>query len=164
MAHGAAAAAPAAHGTGHAEVLGTLAQEAGQLLDVLSVRLARMRAEHRNPASDHGAGPAASHPADEHPAGDQPANEQPPAGRPAADQPAAGAAAGHPTDATACLAWCPVCRGAELLRGDRPELAEKLLDTAAVIVGTLRSLISQPGEQPEPAPAPQPGTERIDIR
>ena len=67
------------------------------------------------------------------------------------------------------MGWCPICRSAELLRGDRPEVAEKLVDTALLVVATLRSLIPAPAAgspapaaagSPEPAAAgsPEPAT------
>lgn len=69
-----------------------------------------------------------------------------------------------------CIDWCPICRGADLLRGDRSETSEKLVDTALVVLGTLRSLIPESsatttagGSQTTDA-ADGPGLERIDIR
>lgn len=106
--------------------VGSLADEAGQLIDVVSARLTRLRAE----GAAVEPGPPSSH---------------------------------------TCVGWCPICRGAEVLRGDRPEISEKLVDTALLVLATLRSLIPEPPAAPAgdgvPAnPADRPVVERIDIR
>lgn len=83
----------------------------------------------------------------------------------ASDSPAAPSPSEH-----TCVGWCPICRGAELLRGDRTEISDRLLDTAILLVGTLRSLMPEPSAATAPATpdqtssAAQPGVERIDIR
>ena len=82
------------------------------------------------------------------------------------------AAPGAPIEPAAhtCVGWCPICRGAELLRGDQGEISERLLDTALLVIGTLRSLIPEspaataPATPDQTSSAPQPGVERIDIR
>lgn len=108
---------------------GSLADEAGQLIDAVAARLAVMKVG----VAAAGPGPAE-------------------------------------TDAVhTCLGWCPVCRGAELLRGDRPELSDKLIDTALVVLDALRTLLpDQPPATADDAqttdPADRAGIERIDIR
>ena len=127
--------------------VGALADEAGQLLDAVAQRLEKMKAARAD---------GVFHGGDEFHGGDGAA----------APPPAAEAA---PTEHT-CVGWCPICRGAELLRGDRTEISDRLLDTAILVVGTLRSLMPEPSEATAPATpdqtssAPQPGVERIDIR
>jgi hypothetical protein len=37
-------------------------------------------------------------------------------------------------------AWCPLCQLISVLRGDRPEIGERLADTQAAVAGLLRSL------------------------
>lgn len=87
-----------------------------------------------------------------------------------------------------CVGWCPVCRSADLLRGERPEVAGKLVDSAMVVVAALRSLLPvtpagpdaagpsaadptadqpaafRPGPTGGSGDTPPPGIERIDIR
>jgi hypothetical protein len=41
---------------------------------------------------------------------------------------------------TAECSWCPVCQLIGALRGERPELTEKLADTQAAVAGLLRAL------------------------
>jgi hypothetical protein len=43
------------------------------------------------------------------------------------------------TGAPEC-AWCPVCQLIGVLRGDRPEISEKLAETQGAIAGLLRAL------------------------
>ena len=112
----------------HAHAVGALAEEAGQLLDVVAAKLAGLRQEV----------PDAPEPADPHPA-----------------------------DSTAgCVGWCPICRSADLLKGDRSETTQKLLDAALLVVTTLRSLIPAPPEASEATTDGDgsQGIERIDIR
>ena len=142
--------------------VGGLAEEAAQLLDALAVRLAQVRIT----VGDHAA------------AGESATDDQ----------------LGHgPETVTShlqCVGWCPVCRSADLLRGERPEVAGRLVDSAIVVVGALRSLLpaaggtvpdesaagqrsagqsapagpaGRPGGPGGTAPA-SPGIERIDIR
>ena len=40
--------------------------------------------------------------------------------------------------------WCPLCQFASVLRGERPEVNEKLAEAGNAIVGALRSLL-EPG-------------------
>ncbi len=119
----------------HPAAVGALAEEAGQLLDAVAVKLARMKQE----APD---GPEPVSPADE--------PESQPHG-----------------SAVSCVGWCPICRSAELLKGDRSETTQKLVDAALLVVTTLRSLIpASTGEADRSAPDGDgsPGMERIDIR
>lgn len=124
----------------HHPAVGPLVEEAAQLLDAVASRLTGMRAKPVAPV----AGP---------------------------DQAPPTATSGPPVAGNhACLDWCPICRGAELLGGDRSEVTDKLLDTALLVVSTLRSLIPEPPGAPGASgpddtnpPAPT-GVERIDIR
>jgi hypothetical protein len=119
-------------GTGSGPAIGSLADEAGQLIDAVTARLTRLKAE----AAVIGPG-----------------------------------AAGSATEAVhTCVGWCPICRGADILRGDRSEISEKLVDTALLVLTTLRSLVPEPPSastadgSPNTEPADRPGVERIDIR
>ena len=118
----------------HGHSVGALAEEAGQLLDVVTAKLTALRLE-----------------------GQQHQAEAPP--RDTVDE--------EHESAQPCVGWCPICRSAELLKGERPELTQKFVDAALLVVTTLRSLI------PPPAPTQAPdstdgdgsaGVERIEIR
>ena len=137
--------------------VGSLAGEAGQLLDALSARLIRFtsdeaRAERRSDAADPTDPPAPDPEAPEAPAAEQIATEQIATEQVPAQQ--------H----LSCVGWCPVCRSAELLKGDRSEVAEKLADVALLLITTLRSLLPEPAEPAASGPEPRAGVERIDIR
>ena len=43
--------------------------------------------------------------------------------------------------------WCPLCQFASVLRGERPEVNERLAEAGNAIVGVLRSLL-EPGAPP----------------
>lgn len=60
-----------------------------------------------------------------------------------------GEPAGH-TPAT--CGWCPLCAGLAVLRGERPELAQKAAEHTAGLLTVLRSALADH----EPAPAEQP--------
>ncbi|MET3805000.1 hypothetical protein ABIB25_002000 [Nakamurella sp. UYEF19] len=120
--------------------VGPLADEAAQLLDAVAARLSTMRARPVATSAEPPLAPTETTPQD------------------------------RPGELHPCLGWCPICRGAELMRGDRSEVTEKLLDTALLVVTTLRSLIPEQPAAPEASgpddtnpPAPS-GVERIDIR
>lgn len=137
--------------------VGSLAGEAGQLLDALSARLIRFtsdeaRAERR---------PDAAGPTDP-PATDPVAPDPETPKAPAAEH----IAAEHPAAQThlSCVGWCPLCRSAELLNRDGSEVAEKLADAALLLITTLRSLLPEPAGPAASGPEPQAGVERIDIR
>lgn len=142
--------------------VGSLAGEAGQLLDALSARLIRFTsdeagAERRSDAAD---------PTDPS-APDPEAPEAPAAEASAAEQIATEQIATEQIPAQqhfSCVGWCPVCRSAELLKGDRSEVAEKLADAALLLITTLRSLLPEPAEPAASGPEPRAGVERIDIR
>ena len=64
------------------------------------------------------------------------------------------------TGAPECT-WCPICQLIAVLRGDRPELSDKIADATASIVAALRAMVdtaaaSHPG-------ASQPRVQRIDL-
>ena len=109
-----------------------------QLLDVVATKLTALRLENQQASDDLGATQPAAEVADEH------------------------------VDAQACLGWCPICRSAELLKGERPELTQKFLDAALLVITTLRSLIPQPPSQAHTQDPTEgdgsTGIERIEIR
>lgn len=144
--------------------------EAGQLLDAVAARLTGLR------TLDAADGAGAARPARAAgPVGD---SAEPISGESA--EPTTGESAEHnssaqhpePADGAPpqpCVGWCPICRTAELLQGDRPEMTAKLVDAALLVVTTLRSLLP-PAEaaaapaQDGAAPSMRSGIERIDIR
>ena len=66
----------------------------------------------------------------------------------------------RPEDCT----WCPLCQFVALVRGEAPELAERLSEAAATFVATVKGLLEQaqapsrPRPRPAPAPAPPAST------
>ena len=176
---------PSSGAPGSLPPVGSLAAEAAQLLDALAARLAQVRVtvgDHA-PGGSSWTGEPGSDLVDGQPVGVHPAAARPDA----AGQPDAAAdtdAAGH----RQCVGWCPVCRSADLLRGERPEVAGKLVDSAIVVVSALRSLLpatdasatetpettasadrspaagGSGSDQPGDSPLRPPGIERIDIR
>ncbi len=147
--------------------VGSLAGEAGQLLDALSARLIRFtsdeaRAERRSDAADPTDPPAPDPEAPEAPAAEQIATEQIATEQIATEQIAIEQVPAQ--QHLSCVGWCPVCRSAELLKGDRSEVAEKLADVALLLITTLRSLLPEPAEPAASGSEPRAGVERIDIR
>jgi hypothetical protein len=127
-------AADAASDPPHGHAVGALAEEAGQLLDVVAAKLAALRLE----GQQHQA---------ETPPGDDLGDDH---------------ESGQP-----CVGWCPICRSAELLKGERPELTQKFVDAALLVVTTLRSLIPPPAPTQTRDPTDgdgSAGVERIEIR
>jgi hypothetical protein len=58
---------------------------------------------------------------------------------------------------------CPVCAGLAVLRGEHPELAERLADRAAGLVAVLREALDESVDvTPPPRPAP-PRVQRIPV-
>ncbi len=60
--------------------------------------------------------------------------------------------------------WCPLCQFMAVLRGDRPEVTERVAEAGSAIATALRSVLDAATgagvpEQPEPAPRVQ----RIDL-
>ena len=87
-------------------------------------------------------------------------------GEPAAACPTCGHQPGE-----SCTA-CPICRFLAVLRGERPEVSERWVDSALTIVQALRSLIPTPDAPPEgpnptgppPPTDPPPRLQHIEIQ
>lgn len=105
--------------------VGGLADEAAQLLDAFAARLALIRLT----VGD-------DKPGERVPGERPPGSVAPDDGDPVIVDAAEPAGSHHQ-----CVGWCPVCRSADLLRGERPEVAGKLVDSAIVMVNALRSLL-----------------------
>lgn len=76
-------------------------------------------------------------------------------------------AAGH--DATVC-GWCPLCQFVAVLRGDRPEVSEKVAQAGAAVASALRAVLDatsertgRPGSTADSADAPPPRVQKIDL-
>lgn len=145
---------------------GTLAGEAALLLDAIAARIAAARpagsvADGTTPTT---AGTAGSETDDAEPAHGPgtPATQSvcPECGRGSAAADTVAGAAAEP-----CAA-CPLCRLLAVIRGERPEVTARWMDSALTVVQTLRSMIPDPVSA-SPAPADQSaagGLEPIDIR
>ncbi len=68
--------------------------------------------------------------------------------------------------------WCPICQLAGVLRGERPDVAEKLAEAGTAIAGALKAVVDVaahaqddvPAHQnPPERPRPRPRVERIDL-
>ncbi len=116
------------------EQVGSVADEAGRLLE--SLRRSAAEAAPR-PESDHGPDAGGSPPAPGSPAAEAPSGGMPGAA------PASGAdASGHDPFCT----WCPLCRGAAVVRSLSPETLTKLADLATLAASVLTDLAgSRPG-------------------
>jgi hypothetical protein len=64
----------------------------------------------------------------------------------------------RPEDCT----WCPICQFVALVRGEAPELADKLSEAAATFPATVKAVIEtaqqQSASRPRPTPGPKPGS------
>jgi hypothetical protein len=64
------------------------------------------------------------------------------------------------TGAPECT-WCPLCQLIALLRGDRPEASEKLLEAGQAVVTALRTLVDASADWSPSTPTRH--VERIDL-
>jgi hypothetical protein len=74
---------------------------------------------------------------------------------------AAAGAREHP-QAGECLPWCPICQFAHLLRGEHPEVTERLTEAATAVASAMKALADAAltraqtdAEKPRPQPAPR---------
>ncbi len=56
--------------------------------------------------------------------------------------------------------WCPLCQFMAVLRGERPELTERVAEAGAAVAGIVRALLETGGQERRPSPRPRP--HRID--
>ncbi|HEY8302204.1 MAG TPA: hypothetical protein VIG48_09910 [Jatrophihabitans sp.] len=71
---------------------------------------------------------------------------------------------GHEGSAAPVCQWCPLCQFMSVLRGDRPEVTERVAEAGSAIAAALRSVLdaatsASAHDEPEPAPRVQ----RIDL-
>jgi hypothetical protein len=68
-----------------------------------------------------------------------------------------------------CLPWCPICQFAHLLRGEHPEVTERLTDAATAIASAMKALAdtaltrAQADAADKPRPQPAPRVQRITL-
>ena len=73
----------------------------------------------------------------------------------------------HPPGA--CLPWCPICQFAHLLRGEHPEVTDRLTEAATAIASAMKALAdaaltrAQAESSGRPRPSPAPRVERITL-
>ena len=66
-----------------------------------------------------------------------------------------------------CLPWCPICQFANVLRGDHPEVTERLTEAANAIASAMKALADvaltrgQPDARRDSRPRPAPRVEHI---
>lgn len=88
----------------------------------------------------------------------------------AADSPAAGAPAAGSHAPAECVPWCPICQFANILRGEHPEVTERLAEAATAVAAAMKALAdtaltrvpADPGRS-HPRPKPSPRVEHIRI-
>jgi hypothetical protein len=78
--------------------------------------------------------------------------------------------AGSGTQPNECVPWCPICQFAGILRGEHPEVAERLAEAGAALAGAMKALsdaalvraqAAQPGGSRNSRPKPAPRVEHI---
>jgi hypothetical protein len=73
----------------------------------------------------------------------------------------------HSASGGQCLAWCPICQFANLLRGEHPEATERLTEAANAVASAIKALAdvaltrAQPEGAPRPRPRPAPRVQHI---
>jgi hypothetical protein len=75
----------------------------------------------------------------------------------------------EPTAPGECLPWCPICQFAHVLRGEHPEVAERIADAGAAVASALKALADATLPRPPAAtrgadrPRPTPRVQHIDL-
>jgi hypothetical protein len=60
--------------------------------------------------------------------------------------------------------WCPICQFVALLRGDRPDVTEKVTEAGTALVTAMQALLNAAGHAAHSAPAePEPRVQKIDL-
>jgi hypothetical protein len=73
----------------------------------------------------------------------------------------------HAVGAGECLPWCPICQFANVLRGEHPEVTERLAEAATAVASAMKALadVALTRAQPDAArnrrPKPAPRVEHI---
>lgn len=79
----------------------------------------------------------------------------------------AAGAAEHPRTGE-CLPWCPICQFANILRGEHPEVTERLTEAATAIASAMKALADTAlartqADSTRPRPQPAPRVQRITL-
>lgn len=67
---------------------------------------------------------------------------------------------GHIATGAPECAWCPLCQLISVLRGERPEINEKIAEATMSVVAALRAVLDAATERPDSA---QPRVQRINL-
>jgi|BarGraNGADG00212_1021973.scaffolds.fasta_scaffold47455_1 hypothetical protein len=66
--------------------------------------------------------------------------------------------------------WCPLCQFVAVLRGERPEVTERVAEAGTAVMSALRALVDaassaggSTGQHRRPGPAPAPRVQRINL-
>ncbi|HZC72007.1 MAG TPA: hypothetical protein VE442_15045 [Jatrophihabitans sp.] len=66
-----------------------------------------------------------------------------------------------------CLSWCPICQFANVLRGDYPEVTDRLSEAAAAVASAMKALadvaLTRAQSESERRPKPAPRVEHIHL-
>ena len=82
---------------------------------------------------------------------------------------AAAAGAGTHARPGECLPWCPICQFAHILRGEHPEVTERLTEAATAVASAMKALAdtaltrAQGESEDRPRPQPAPRIQRITL-
>lgn len=83
--------------------------------------------------------------------------------------PEGSAGAAERAQAGECLPWCPICQFVHILRGEHPEVTERLTEAATAIASAMKALAetaltrAQSDEAGRPRPQPAPRVQRITL-
>jgi hypothetical protein len=87
------------------------------------------------------------------------------------DQPAAQPGTGHHAGAEVeCLPWCPICQFAHVLRGEHPELGQRVAEAGTALAAAIKALAdatiaraqsTDAAPEAPPRPRPRPRVEHI---
>ncbi len=57
--------------------------------------------------------------------------------------------------------WCPLCQAMAVLRGDRPEVTERVTEAGTALLTAFRGLVDSTQHAHRPAPTPEPPAPRV---
>jgi hypothetical protein len=59
-----------------------------------------------------------------------------------------------------CVAWCPICQFAHILRGEHPEVTERLVEAGTALATAMKALADAALPRPQSAPGDGGGSDR----
>lgn len=78
---------------------------------------------------------------------------------------------GAPSGSGECLPWCPICQFAHVLRGEHPEIGQRVAEAGTALAAAMKALAdatvaraaqpADPGAEPRARPRPAPRIEHI---